>query len=242
MFQPLVSCVCPTYCRPPEVLANAIACFEYQDYPNRELVILDDAGQYEQQAGDRWHLHSLQKRFRTLGEKRNASIGLTDPACELIAVWDSDDVYLPHHLSAAVAAFVTSGENHAYTIPTRLFTYDAHGPRPKDNQYLFHGSWCFTRALFKAVSGYTFEQSGQDADLLARFKQIGAARLDPIQYDARVSYGYRWHDRPDSFHVSDFGGRGNGLYEAFASLPKPWIGKAAPKLERDWIAIASSCG
>ena len=41
-----LTCVCPTY-RRPRLLANAIACFVAQTYPNRELIVLDDAGELE---------------------------------------------------------------------------------------------------------------------------------------------------------------------------------------------------
>ena len=42
---PLVSCICPTYNRPPRhqhLLEEAIASFLRQDYPNKELIVLND--------------------------------------------------------------------------------------------------------------------------------------------------------------------------------------------------------
>ena len=50
---PFVSCLCPTY-RRPKLLENSIACFLAQDYPadRRELIVLDDAGELENQTGD----------------------------------------------------------------------------------------------------------------------------------------------------------------------------------------------
>jgi cellulose synthase/poly-beta-1,6-N-acetylglucosamine synthase-like glycosyltransferase len=41
----LVSCVCPTYNRPPHyhhLLEEAIESFLRQDYPNKELIVLND--------------------------------------------------------------------------------------------------------------------------------------------------------------------------------------------------------
>jgi len=55
-----------------------IHCFLEQDYPagQRELIVLDDAGQYENQSGPGWRLVSTAQRFPTLGEKRNAAAAL----------------------------------------------------------------------------------------------------------------------------------------------------------------------
>jgi glycosyltransferase involved in cell wall biosynthesis len=103
-WTPLVSSLCCTYGRP-HLLPHAVESFLRQDYPCRELVILDDAGQYaEAIAGDRWRIISVSTRFPTLGEKRNALARLASPEAEVFAVWDDDDVYLPWHLSAAVRA------------------------------------------------------------------------------------------------------------------------------------------
>ena len=40
---PLVACLCPTYRRPSRLLANAIACFEHQDYPAQRRRLIDFA-------------------------------------------------------------------------------------------------------------------------------------------------------------------------------------------------------
>ena len=98
-----IAAVCCTYLRPKQ-LGHLIRCFERQDYADRELVVLDDAGQYEPAAGDRWRLVSVRPRFPTLGEKRNAAAGYVSPDVEALAVWDDDDLYLPWALSASVAA------------------------------------------------------------------------------------------------------------------------------------------
>src|SRR5690606_40696836 len=78
-----IAAICCTYKRP-TLLAEAIECFIRQDYPAelRELIVLDDAGQYGNQRGDGWRIVSLPVRFRTLGEKRNASAALVSADCE----------------------------------------------------------------------------------------------------------------------------------------------------------------
>jgi glycosyltransferase involved in cell wall biosynthesis len=100
-------------------LAEAIECFVRQDYPAelRELIVLDDASQYGHQRGDGWRVVSLPLRFRTLGEKRNASAALVSPDVDAYCVWDDDDIYLPWHMSAAAAALAEAD----YTIPTVIY-------------------------------------------------------------------------------------------------------------------------
>ena len=58
---------------PTAAARQMLRCFLAQDYPHRELLILDDASQYADQSGDRWRLVSVRRRFATLGEKRNAA-------------------------------------------------------------------------------------------------------------------------------------------------------------------------
>ena len=74
---PFVSCLCPTY-RRPKLLENSIACFLAQDYPahRRELIVLDDAGEFQNQTGAGWEIISIPRRFRSLPEKFNALAGL----------------------------------------------------------------------------------------------------------------------------------------------------------------------
>jgi hypothetical protein len=222
--------ICCTYKRP-KLLAEAVECFLRQDYPSakRELIILDDAGQYENQVGDGWRIVSSPVRFRTLGEKRNASAAFVSPDVDAYCVWDDDDIYLPWHMSAA-AASLTDAE---YTIPSMLFIDKNGRLERKANQSLFHGAWSFRRAAFERVCGYPFIQSGQDQGLLKRFKAANLRRADPIQFDARPSYVYRWFTAHNQ-HISAMGAEG---YERLGRQPLPTTATITPKWERDWSAL-----
>ena len=222
--------ICCTYKRPKE-LAFAIECFLRQDYPAelRELIVLDDAGQYANQAGNRWRLVSLPVRFRTLGEKRNASAALVSPDVDASCVLDDDDIYLPWHISAAAAAL----KDAEYTIPTVIYTDKRDRLERKTNQYLFHGAWAFRREAFERVGGYPFMQSGQDQGLLRRFKAAQLRRADPIQQDPRPSYVYRWctvHNR----HISAMGKDG---YERLGQLAAAPVTTLVPRWDRDWVKL-----
>ena len=226
-----LAAICCTYLRPKE-LAFVIECFLRQDYPAelRELIVLDDAGQYANQTGNRWRLVSLPVRFRTLGEKRNASAALVSPDVDAYCVWDDDDIYLPWHMSAAVAAL----KNADYTIPTVIYTDRRDRLERKANQYLFHGAWAFRREAFERVGGYPWIQSGQDQGLLRRFKTAQLRRADPIQQDPRPSYVYRWCTIPGNRHISAMGKDG---YERLGQLPATPVTTLVPRWDRDWVKL-----
>lgn len=69
-----IACLCPTFDRPKQ-LANAIACFEAQDYPQelRRLLILDDGHSVVPERSERgWEIVAAPERFASLPEKYQA--------------------------------------------------------------------------------------------------------------------------------------------------------------------------
>jgi len=99
---PLVSCIMPTYNRRPFV-AQAIRYFQRQDYPNRELLILDDGADRVADlipADQRVRYIPLDQRL-ILGAKRN--LGCELARGDIIAHWDDDDWYPPHRLRYQLA-------------------------------------------------------------------------------------------------------------------------------------------
>lgn len=225
-----ITCLAVTYKRP-QLLAQAIESFLRQDYPAelRELIVLDDAGQYGTQSGKGWQIVSVPQRFRTLGEKRNASAALVTSDVDAYCVWDDDDIYLPWHVSAAAQALADAD----YTIPTLLYIDKRNRLERKQNQYLFHGAWAFRRSAFEQVGGYPFMQSGQDQGLLKRFKAAKLRRSDPIHYDARPSYIYRWFTAHAS-HLSAMGANG---YERLGTVATEQVPPLVPSWDRDWVEL-----
>ena len=95
---PLVSCVMPTSNRP-EFVSLAIDRFNEQDYPNKELVVLDDgsrsvAALVEGREGVRYH--RVEPSGMTIGEKRN--LGCELARGEIVCTWDDDDWYSPERV------------------------------------------------------------------------------------------------------------------------------------------------
>jgi glycosyltransferase involved in cell wall biosynthesis len=106
--QPLVSCLMPTFNRGLFV-PQALRCFLAQDYPHKELIVIDDGedrvGQ-EVSADGSIHYVSLDRRL-SLGEKRNLAAALSNG--EILAHWDDDDWYGPQYLTRVVDRLCQAG-------------------------------------------------------------------------------------------------------------------------------------
>ncbi|HEX7756651.1 MAG TPA: class I SAM-dependent methyltransferase [Niabella sp.] len=102
---PLVSCIMPTYNRRAFV-PHAVRYFLQQDYPNKELVIIDDGTDcisdlVPQHPGIRYKY--LPQKI-TLGAKLNMACQYAQGT--IIANWDDDDWYAPWRLGYQVAALM----------------------------------------------------------------------------------------------------------------------------------------
>jgi len=193
-----IAAVCCTYLRPVE-LGRMIRCFELQDYAEAELIVLDDAGQYDGQRGDRWRLFSTKRRFPTLGEKRNAAAGLVADDVRALAVWDDDDLYLPWALRACAVALRTAPWSRPSLV---LHPRPAGSLRQHETGGLFHGGWAYRREVFEKVGGYPAIDNGEDQGLARRFKRAAVEAADPIRLGMKPFYVYPWGT---GWHLSGMG-------------------------------------
>lgn len=102
---PLVSCIMPTFNRR-RFVPQAIRYFLSQDYPERELLILDDG---DESVSDLMPKDSRIRYFRlerttVLGEKRN--LACEEARGEIIAHWDDDDWMAAWRLSYQVKSLI----------------------------------------------------------------------------------------------------------------------------------------
>lgn len=103
---PLISCIMPTFNRRPFVRL-ALKYFLAQDYPNKELVVIDDGTDkvcdvMEGVANVRYvHL----ARRASIGSKRN--LACRQARGEIIAHWDDDDWYAPERLRYQAAPIIS---------------------------------------------------------------------------------------------------------------------------------------
>jgi len=197
-----LAALCCTY-RRPHLLGQLIESFRRQDYPRalRELVILDDAGQYENQEGDGWRLISIPRRFHSLGEKRNACAALASPDAEGFLVADDDDIYLPHWFSVTAEALKRA----EWSRPSLVLLEHGEGLKEHDTGGLYHGGWALRRTAFYRVRGYAALNNGEDQELAGRLSAAGVTQCDPSRL-APPFYIYRANN--SSYHLSSMDDRG----------------------------------
>jgi glycosyltransferase involved in cell wall biosynthesis/GT2 family glycosyltransferase len=183
---PMVSCIMPTAGRP-EFALQAIAYFLAQDYPHRELIILDDAGSgLEERIPDDPRIrYEALPAGRSIGAKRNWGVQMARG--EIVAQWDDDDWYAPGRLSAQAApilagdADVTALRAEVFfdlerwefwscsdLLHRRLFVHDVHG-----------GTLAYRRSVWGTKATYPAASLAEDAAFLHRAVR-GGARLKRI--------------------------------------------------------------
>jgi len=211
---PRVACLCPTYRRPPRLLANAIACFEAQDYPadRRRLFVLDDAGELESICGPNWSIATTRTRYPTLPAKYNALVGFVDAAratpeqfdAEILVVWEDDDIYLPWHISAIVGALYAPVEpryqhGRTWAHPSHVWSlYDGH-LHQEPARGRFHATLAMRREAFVHIGGWPdTPRADFDQQLLARLRRKCGPPADPCEAFP-PSYVFRWAST-NSYH------------------------------------------
>ncbi len=168
--EPLISCVMPTYGRP-DFVEESIAMFLSQDYPNKELIILNDCPEQKFECelpGIR--VINAEKRYSNLGEKRDEAIELAEG--ELIAVWDDDDVYLPWRLSLSLKEMRRLGTD--FYRPKTFWAYWGNEPLHVNETvpgWVNHAFVMFTKILWREVGGYPPRTLNEDSDFFDRIHQ-----------------------------------------------------------------------
>lgn len=202
-----LAAICCTYLRS-HLLGQMVKCFEEQDFPlvDRELIILDDAGEYEPLSGPGWKLVSIDRRFSSLGQKRNAATALSSADVEGFLVWDDDDLYLPHAFSTCALGL----EQSQFLRPSRVLLEENGLLQPRETGGLYHGGWAYSRAAFEAINGYLPINSGEDQELAHRLEAAGFLTADPLAAGERPYYIYR--NATNSYHLS-WKGLGKGPWD-----------------------------
>ena len=226
--------MCATYGRFSR-LRDAISCFLEQDYPNKRMLILNDAQTpIEIDSGLRSVVTVVNepKMFDNLGAKRQALLERAET--ELVAQWDDDDLYLPWHLSRTVAALHRPGVDcvksaGGWSMLGSLLKAGA-APPPESltakiqvkgiHHNVFEGTMGFRREAALKLGGYRLVHSGQAKALLEAFGQVKRQFVIPDQEPVAgsapqrtattVSYVYRWNQAGVG-NISAIGNAGNAL-------------------------------
>lgn len=234
----LVSCTCCTYNRP-QMLRRTVECFELQTYAPRELLILDDAGQYHD--FERWwvqdgkpvtvKLRSFNRRSPTFGDKRNACVAMASPDAGVYVVMDDDDVYWPEHIAAVIHAMRETGQ--VWTQSRRVYETAPDGrsnkvccaSRPDHDWPAYGGCWAWRKDAFHAVGEYESKDTDDDTSVARRLKAKYGDSADTL-CDAYPTPTY-WYNRAGGKHISDIG---NGFWALRGAEETPFVGEPQPGL------------
>jgi glycosyltransferase involved in cell wall biosynthesis len=207
--RPMVSCIMPTRDRL-DFVRQSVDYFLRQDYPSRELLIVDDGNgdlSTQIQQDDRVRYLRLAPGL-SIGAKRNRGCELAKG--QLIAQWDDDDWYAPGRLSAQLGPLLSGTADITglrsdlfFDLPNwkfwrvkpelhrRLFVEDIHG-----------GTLVFTRSCWERLSKYPDCSLAEDAALLRGAMRSGG-RLCRMANDGLFIYlrhgGNSW-----SFKCGDY--------------------------------------
>lgn len=205
-----VSCVCLTYNRAPgslNLVAEAVESYLRQGYPpeRRQLLIVNDTpGQALHVPpalvgadGSGVQVLNLPFRFRTLGEKYTAAMGLAQG--RILMWWDDDDISLPHRVSTGVERLQDASyyDTAGYWFLDAAGLHHDHGIGPGFN------CSAFTRYGYERAAAMSFGMD-LDAVLERSFRSIpGLVKARNVRGPHEWSYVYRWG--VSSEHVSGWG-------------------------------------
>lgn len=206
MSRPFVTCICPTYGRPPNylwLLEEVVESFKRQTYPLelRELLILNDAsGQVLKCDEPGVTVLNTEKRFSSLGAKYNALVQASNDG--IILPWEDDDISLSNRIETAVRKF------EAYCDDFRIQYYNPQGyffllyknsnPAMMSTTHpmgVCHNASAFCKEAWAKVGGYTEESGAQDASMDSKLKanvKTLSAKSRPTEW----GYVYRWGVQP----------------------------------------------
>jgi glycosyltransferase involved in cell wall biosynthesis len=181
---PLVSCIMPTYNRR-AFLPQAIQSFLQQDYPNRELIIVDDGSDGIQDLiPAAANIRYVQSRRRlSIGAKRN--LACQEARGEFIAHWDDDDWYSPDRLRYQVVPLVTgpadiTGLENKFVLELpagEFWTNDARLHQRMFVENVHGGTLVYRKDLWEQGLRYPEVNLAEDAWLLYRATRSGKRLL-----------------------------------------------------------------
>jgi len=217
-------CLCPVWNHRHETTQSAIACFLAQKLPENTaatLLVLDDRPFERSHLGSWGTLpHSNKWISSVFFKKRQASLGvkytkgieaqtsrLKDPDYySHIAIWDDDDLFLPGHLAAAVAAYETSPDV-TWTFPDEVFSTFGNQVRIEQTGGRFWSSMTTSLSYLQAYIG------GFELGLASGYDQITVGKLiagpGKRGIPSGPTYVYRWGAEAEN-HTS---GYSKGFYD-----------------------------
>ncbi len=188
-----VSCLCATYNRAPRDLGlveEAIESFLRQDYPNKELIVLNDTpGQTLCFEHPQVRIVNVSARFPTLGEKRNAMAAIATG--DLLCPWDDDDIHLPWRITKSVEMLGDAD----YYMPWAYWFFCGDMLHHENEGGEGFQTTIFRKSVFEELGGYPSISLGEDKVLHAKFAARKVAEPRSLAREEWF-YIYRWGVSP----------------------------------------------
>ena len=206
---PFVTCLMPTANRR-RYVPHAIDCFLRQDYPDRELLVVDDGSdQVRDLLPDdaRVRYVHLERRL-PIGTKRNA-------ACEMargdvIVHWDDDDWSASWRVACQVSALETTGADVCgldcvlFYEPARDRAWEYRYP-PEGRPWIHGATLCYRKGFWRG-NPFPGIRVGEDTRFVWSDRARRLARLDDRRFyvgtihasntSPKQTFDVRWRPRP----------------------------------------------
>jgi len=192
---PLISCICVTNSRP-TLLKRAIACFEAQNYPNKELIISHPKKDQQTKSviteilgrSEILILQVERDADESVGNARNLAILKCHG--DYVCVWDDDDWYHPSRLSFQFNSMKTTGVGYNASVLTKVLLFD----NSTQKAYVSF-SYCWENTLLcrKEIilqNQYAHQNKGEDTHII---KFLDGKRFLHHIADAPFLYVYVYH-------------------------------------------------
>ena len=204
---PLVSCIMPT-CDRRQFIPRAILYFFRQNYPKKELIIIDDGSDVIRDLlpqDPRIYYLALRHK-RSIGAKRNMACKVAHG--EIVLIWDDDDWHGPHRITRQVTPMIQKEDlatgisanlildldrSHFYSISQRdrmkLYNYD-----------FAPGTLAFWKIHWDRGAKFPNVSIAEDAALAGILQQMGVS-IQKISNNALFVYVRHPHN---TWHISAY--------------------------------------
>jgi glycosyltransferase involved in cell wall biosynthesis len=160
--------------------------FRRQDYPNKELLILDDSATAPDvevpESGNIVFVH-LRRRL-ILGEKRNLCCELARG--EIIAHWDDDDWFAPTRLSVQVAPLLHEGAHMSVLYMRHMLVLDRREVRAAPSPLFFDSHLMFWKVLWREKAKYGRTTCGESGAFYSAAQKY--AKIAHVMDEAQAIY------------------------------------------------------
>ncbi len=253
-----VTVAIPTYNRP-ALLREALASVVAQDMQEFEVLVVDDASPSDTQgvlASFRDPRLRLLRQSSNVGMQRNWRTALTTPSTRYVALLEDDNLWLPHHLRAAVSALEAHPEATMYACASERFgggREDYFRPewakssgselwRWRETGYARWLAGCPILASAVVVRRQSLDRlfwGGSNWPWCHDWLWWGQLALQgAVFYDSRIGIRYRWHESNATYGFENMRGRAEWLYTIRELATRAWKAGALRDLAGETLSFS----